>query len=51
MNKFKLILVMLLAVSLTACFPSNNSAKKEILLQGYTMGTTYNIKVVATARS
>jgi len=38
MNKFKLILVMLLAVSLTACFPSNNSAKKEILLQGYTMG-------------
>lgn len=41
--------VMLLAITLTACFPSNNSAKKEILLQGHTMGTTYNIKVVATA--
>lgn len=40
---------MLLAITLTACFPSNNSAKKEILLQGHTMGTTYNIKVVATA--
>jgi len=49
MNKFKLILIVLLALILTACFPSNNSAKKEILLQGYTMGTTYNIKVVATA--
>lgn len=49
MNKLKLILVVLLAISLTACFPSNDSAKKEILLQGRTMGTTYNIKVVATA--
>jgi len=48
MNKFKLTLIMLLAVSITACFPSNNSAKKEILLQGRTMGTTYHIKVVAT---
>lgn len=33
---------------LTACFPSNNSPETEILLQGRTMGTTYNIKVVAT---
>jgi len=48
MNKFKLMLVVLLATSITACFPSNNSAKKEILLQGRTMGTTYNVKVVAT---
>ncbi len=48
MNKFKLTLIMLLAVSITACFPNNNSAKKEILLQGRTMGTTYHIKVVAT---
>jgi thiamine biosynthesis lipoprotein len=48
MNIFKLILVVLLATSISACFPSNNSAKKEILLQGRTMGTTYNIKVVAT---
>jgi len=42
------MLVVLLATSITACFPSNNSAKKEILLQGRTMGTTYNVKVVAT---
>jgi len=48
MNKIKLILVVLLTISITACFPSNNSAKKEILLQGRTMGTTYNVKVVAT---
>ncbi len=48
MNKIKLILVMFLVTSLTACFPSNDSAKTEILLQGRTMGTTYNIKVVAT---
>jgi len=48
MNKFKLTLLLLLAVSLSACFPSNNSDKKEIHLQGRTMGTTYNIKVVAT---
>jgi len=48
MNKFKLMLVVFLAISITACFPSNDSAKKEILLQGRTMGTTYNIKVVAT---
>jgi len=48
MNTIKLTLIALLAISITACFPSNNSAKKEILLQGHTMGTTYNIKVVAT---
>jgi len=47
MNKIKLILVVLLTINITACFPSNNSAKKEILLQGRTMGTTYNVKVVA----
>jgi len=48
MNKIKLMLIVLLSISITACFPSNNSPKKEILLQGLTMGTTYNIKVVAT---
>jgi thiamine biosynthesis lipoprotein len=48
MNKVKPMLVMLLAISITACFPSNDSAKTEVLLQGRTMGTTYNIKVVAT---
>jgi len=48
MNKIKLMLIILLSISITACFPSNNSPKKEVLLQGRTMGTTYNIKVVAT---
>jgi len=48
MNKIKLVLVALLAISITACFPSNDSAKAEILLQGRTMGTTYHIKIVAT---
>jgi len=48
MNKFKLIVVIFLVTSITACFPGNNSAKEEILLQGRTMGTTYNVKVIAT---
>lgn len=48
MNKIKLILAALLAISISACFPSNDSAKSEILLQGRTMGTTYHIKIVST---
>lgn len=48
MNKIKLMSILLLSISITACFPSNGSAKKEILLQGRTMGTSYNVKVVAT---
>ncbi|MFT7009124.1 MAG: thiamine biosynthesis lipoprotein [Colwellia sp.] len=48
MNKMKLMVVVLLSISISACFPSNNSGKSEILLQGRTMGTTYNIKVVST---
>jgi len=48
MNTIKLMLVMAFAITLAACFPSNNSAKTEVLLQGRTMGTTYNIKVVST---
>ena len=48
MIKIKMMLIVLLSISITACFPSNDSAKKEILLQGRTMGTTYNIKVVST---
>lgn len=48
MNKIKLMLFVLLSISITGCFPSNDSAKEEILLQGRTMGTTYNVKVVAT---
>lgn len=48
MNKLKLFLLMTLALTLMACFPSNPSKNTEILLQGRTMGTTYNIKVVGT---
>lgn len=48
MDKIKQLLIAILAVSLAACFPSNDSAKAEILLQGRTMGTTFNIKVVST---
>ncbi len=48
MNKIKLMLAIMLAFALTACFPSNNSPMSEVLLQGRTMGTTYNIKVVST---
>jgi thiamine biosynthesis lipoprotein len=48
MNKVKLMVVVLLWISITGCFPSNNSGKSEVLLQGRTMGTTYNIKVVST---
>ena len=48
MNQLKLMIAIFLAVSLSACFPSNNSPKSELLLQGRTMGTTYNIKIVST---
>ena len=46
MNKMKLALLAALVLVLSACFPSNNTGKEEVLLQGRTMGTTYNIKVV-----
>jgi len=48
MNKLKLVLLVGLVLTLSACFPSNPSNKTEVLLQGRTMGTTYNIKIVAT---
>ncbi len=48
MNKLKLVLLTALVIMLSACFPSNPSNKTEVLLQGRTMGTTYNIKVVGT---
>lgn len=46
MKKLKLILVVLLTASISGCFPSKDLSKKEALIQGGTMGTTYNIKVV-----
>jgi thiamine biosynthesis lipoprotein len=42
----KLVLVTLAIFVLSGCFPSNDLARQEYLLQGKTMGTTYNIKVV-----
>jgi thiamine biosynthesis lipoprotein len=48
MLKFNSIIIVALLIMLSGCFPSNQTGKKEILLQGRTMGTTYNIKVVAT---
>lgn len=48
MNKLKLFSLITMVIILSACFPSNPSNKTEVLLQGRTMGTSYNIKVVAT---
>ncbi|MBU2894420.1 FAD:protein FMN transferase [Colwellia sp. D2M02] len=48
MIKLRLLALCALVLALSACFPSNNTGKTEVLLQGRTMGTTYNIKVVAT---
>ncbi|WP_259366511.1 MULTISPECIES: FAD:protein FMN transferase [unclassified Colwellia] len=33
-------------IFLAGCFPSSDLSKQEVLLQGRTMGTTYNIKIV-----
>jgi len=41
-----LILIVAVLSLLTGCFPSKNLDKQEVLLQGRTMGTTYNIKVI-----
>ncbi len=40
------VLPAILVLVLSGCFPSNNTTQDEVLLQGNTMGTTYNIKVV-----
>lgn len=42
----RLVLATLTSLILSGCFPSNDLGRKEYLLQGNTMGTTYNIKVV-----
>lgn len=47
MNKLKLVLLTALVLLVSACFPSNNTGKQEVLLQGLTMGTVpYNIKFI-----
>lgn len=51
MNALKSILVLTFVLALGGCFPSNDLAKQEVLLQGKTMGTTYNIKVVVDDKS
>ncbi|MGB0937009.1 MAG: FAD:protein FMN transferase [Colwellia sp.] len=48
MNKIKSVVLVLVIFSLLACYPSNDDGKQEVLLQGYTMGTTYNVKVVSS---
>ena len=42
----RLVLATLASLILSGCFPSNDLGRKEYLLQGNTMGTTYNIIVV-----
>jgi len=51
MFKVQSVFVLALLVILTGCFPSSDLSKKEVLLQGRTMGTTYNIKVIVSADS
>ncbi|NQY64682.1 MAG: FAD:protein FMN transferase [Alteromonadaceae bacterium] len=51
MIKIKSIAVIAIFLVLTGCFPSSDLAKKELLLQGRTMGTTYNIKIVVENES
>lgn len=47
MMKIKIVIFALFSLVLCGCFPNNNdSVNQELLLQGRTMGTTYNIKVV-----
>jgi len=46
MKLLKTTFLFSLFILISGCFPSNQLDKKEVLLQGRTMGTTYNIKVV-----
>lgn len=47
MLKIKIAIYVLVSLGLSGCFPNNNdSINQELLLQGRTMGTTYNIKIV-----
>ena len=50
LNKNKLAITLLVMATvllmLSGCFPSNDLGRQEYLMQGKTMGTTYNIKVV-----
>jgi len=46
MFNVKSMMIITVLVMLNGCFPSADQSKQEVLLQGRTMGTTYNIKVV-----
>jgi thiamine biosynthesis lipoprotein len=46
MIKVKVLIISFILVFIAGCFPSSDLSKQEVLLQGRTMGTTYNIKVV-----
>lgn len=46
------LVIALSILVLAGCFPNNNaSSLQEVLVQGHTMGTTYNIKVVVDGKS
>ena len=47
-NLLPTVFIATLIIVLSGCFPSNDSGKTEVLLQGRTMGTTYHVKVVST---
>lgn len=49
MLKIKTLVIPVILVLFVACSPSNDQGRKEYYLQGNTMGTTYNIKVVGEA--
>jgi len=51
MNNAKSLLIITVVIFLTACLPSKDPNKDAILLQGLTMGTTYNIKMVVKNES
>ena len=46
MFNIKSMVVIAVLAMFSGCFPSSDQSKQEVLLQGRTMGTTYNIKVV-----
>lgn len=46
MVKIRILLITIVIMLVSGCFPSNELARQEYLLQGHTMGTTYSIKVV-----
>jgi thiamine biosynthesis lipoprotein len=46
MIKSKVVILVFMLIFLAGCFPSSDLSKQEVLLQGRTMGTTYNIKIV-----